>query len=110
FGITPPPGFVDENLAHQSRRNAKEMSAALTAYLALVHQPHIGIVEQRRSLQQVAGFFAAHVLMGQPVQLVINQWHEFIQRRLIAVAPSFQQPGYFMRCVRHWPYPRKEAD
>ncbi len=38
---------------------------------------------------------------GQPVQLVMDERHEFVQRGLVAGAPILQQLGYFVRRRRH---------
>jgi hypothetical protein len=41
--------------------------------VVLVYQPNIRLVDQRGGLQHVAGLFAAHVLIGQTPQFLINQ-------------------------------------
>ena len=48
-----------------------------------------------RGLQHVTGFFAAHVLVRQPVKFVINQRQEPVERRLVTCIPILQKLSYF---------------
>src|SRR5947207_7899644 len=43
-----------------------------------------------------ARFLSPHVLVGQPMQFVIDQRHQLVERRLVAATPILQQLRYFM--------------
>lgn len=61
-----------------------------------INQPQIRFIKQRGSLQYVAQHLPPHLLMREPVQLVINQRHQSFQRRLVILAPILQEFGYFV--------------
>ena len=48
--VVSRPCVIDQNLPHQASRDAEEMSAALPWH-ALIDQPQIGLVDQRRRLK-----------------------------------------------------------
>lgn len=48
---------------------------------------------QSRGLQSVITALAQHVSVRQPMECVVDQRHEPIERRLIAAAPRLKQPG-----------------
>ena len=94
----PPPRFwkrrarvVDEDASHQLRGDAVEVRAVLPADVLLVYQPEVGFVNQRGGLQCVAGALPADVLAGQPAQLPVDQRHQRVERRPVAVAPGHEQ-------------------
>src|SRR5437899_1067980 len=45
------------------------------------------LMDQSRRLQSVIGPLPAHVARRQPVQLVINQGQQLVERRLVSLAP-----------------------
>lgn len=82
-------GMVDEDLAHGPGGDGDEMGAALPGD-AGVDQLEEGLVDQGGGLQSMAGILAAHVFIRQLPQVVVHQWHEFIQRLGITGAPVVQ--------------------
>jgi hypothetical protein len=57
-------------------------------------QPQIQLVDQRRRLQRVALALVAHVVVGEPAQLFVDDRHEPISRERIAVGPIGKDLGY----------------
>jgi len=53
----------------------------------LIDQTNVRFVDQRGRLQRVALSFPAHVAAGEPVQLVVDQRIQLVERGLISVAP-----------------------
>ena len=67
------------------------MCPVLPVHVSLVYELQVGLVNQSRGLHRVAGPLAPHVVMGQAVQLVIDQGHQLVERCLIAIAPINEQ-------------------
>jgi hypothetical protein len=57
----------------------------------LIQQTEIGFVNQRGSLQDISRLSPAALLMGQPVEFVVNQRHQLAQRSVIPVTPFLQE-------------------
>src|SRR5882757_4466695 len=54
-------------------------------------------MDQSRCLQCVTGALTLHVLMGQPMQFLINERHQLIARSLIAITPGNKELGHRWR-------------
>lgn len=67
------------------------MCAVLPLHAARVNESQISLINQRRCLQRNSGPFAAHALLGQPPQLLVDERHELFERRLVAPTPLPQQ-------------------
>jgi hypothetical protein len=65
-------------------------------HVFLIDETNIRLVDQRSGLKRVAGAFTAHVTAGEPVQFVVDEWIQLIERRLIPLAPLGEQLGDFM--------------
>jgi hypothetical protein len=78
---------VDENTPHQLRRDCEEVRPILPAYLALIDDAHVDLMDQRGCLEGVPAAFLAQITAGEPSQLGIDDWKEPIQRIAIAFAP-----------------------
>jgi hypothetical protein len=76
---------------------AKKWDTVLPADVCLINQSQVGLVNQRGRLQGVARTLATHVVVGQPVQFVMDQWDEFVIGGSIAIAPVLKQSGDFLR-------------
>ena len=48
------PRHVDQDAAHDLRRHGEEVRAVLPAHVLPVHQPQVGLVDERRRLEDVA--------------------------------------------------------
>ena len=67
------PGVANQNLAHRSGGDGEEVGAVLPAWIGLVGQAQISLVDQRRRLQRVAGAFSAHMTMSEASEFLIDQ-------------------------------------
>ena len=92
-----PPRFAKLRLRASSTRicrikrgDPEEMRAVLPGGRCLIDQAQISLINQRRSLEDVTGAFAPHVLVRQSVQLVINQKRQVLQRALVPFTPFSQ--------------------
>jgi hypothetical protein len=47
-------------------------------------------------LQQVVRPLAAHVALGETIELGMNEWRELFEGLLLAIAPCFQKLGKFV--------------
>ena len=66
--------------------------------VCLIEETEVGLVDKRCGLQCVARMFASHEAVSEPSQLVIYEWHQLIERRLIAIGPVKDQLGH-LSCV-----------
>jgi hypothetical protein len=60
-------GDIDQDAPHPQGGHREEVRAVLPAHAARVAQAQVSFVDERRGLEGVAGAFAGHVAMGQPV-------------------------------------------
>src|SRR5438132_2148114 len=67
--------IVDKNLPHELRSNAEEVSAILPVDILLTDQTQVSLIDQRGRLQRVAHSLSIHVVVGQSMQLRLNQRH-----------------------------------
>ncbi len=103
-------GEVDEDSSHQAGGNGEEVSPALPFDLRS-HQPEVGFVYQGRGLQEMPRAFPAHVAVGLPAQLLVDDGGQLLQRVRVAAAPFEQQlrDVGVLECgmLTHGPLPRK---
>jgi hypothetical protein len=95
--------MVLENVSHHPRREGVEVSPVVPGYLSLVQQAHVDFVDQRRWLQCMVLALAAHVALGNAMQLSVNERNEILQDIWITLSPSLQQLRYFAVPIRHEP-------
>ena len=93
---------IDQYAPHQLRRDPKKVRAVFPVNLFLIDQPEISLVYQRRGLQRVARALTSHVVMGQPMQLTIDQGQQSVERRPVTITPGDKQLSHFLwRGCRH---------
>ena len=85
------PGLVDEDVAHDLRRHGEEVRAILPADALPVHQPQVGLIDERRRLKDVSGPLARHVARGETMQLLLDERRQDVERALVAAAPRDEQ-------------------
>src|ERR1700730_3771240 len=85
------------------------MCAVLPAHVLPVNQPNVGLVDQRARVQGVPGALVAKVVVRQAVQLLIDQWGQFFECRLVAITPGNQQLRDVLRRARWHTDSRTEA-
>src|SRR5882762_9724708 len=76
------------------------MCAALPAHVLPVNQPKVGLVDEGTHLQGVPGLLMSQVVVRQAVQLLINQWRQFFECRLVTIAPGDEQLRDLFRRAR----------
>src|ERR1700730_15126422 len=67
------------------------MGAILPLHARVIHQPHVGLVDQGRRLQTMAGTLAPPVAARQPAELVIHDRGQPFERTRVSVAPTAEQ-------------------
>jgi hypothetical protein len=93
LGVVVMPGAVEQDAPHQLRGDPEEVRSILPADLPLINKPQKGLVDQSRGYERLARALPPHVSMRKPVQLLINQRHQLLERRLIALIPGKKQLG-----------------
>ena len=81
-------GLVDEHAAHLAGGDDIKVAPGIPIDVG-VDQPQIGLVHQLGGLEGAAAFIA-QVGAGQPVQVVIDQRRQLIERVAVAFAPGDQ--------------------
>src|ERR1051326_3812715 len=72
------------------------MRAILPLHMLIVHQPHVGFVDESGCLQAVAGTFTSHVAVRQTVKFRIHDRDQSFERVLVSLAPSQKELPYFV--------------
>ena len=67
---------VHQDSSHQRRGHGEEMSAVAPPQRVEARQAHVRLVDEGRRLQRVTGALAAHVVMGEAAQLLVDDRHE----------------------------------
>src|SRR5207244_13093209 len=88
---------IYQNAPHDLCRDSEEVSAVLPAHAVCIDQTQVSLIDEGGSLEGTAYVLAAHVTLGQPMKLGIDERHELVARRLIGVAPSLA------RCANFFP-------
>src|SRR5258708_7243319 len=91
--------MVDQDAPHDVGRCAKEMSTVLPVNLVVSGQPHISFVDQGAGMKRVPVSCPTHVVAGEAVQLLINQWDELFFRLLVALLYFGQKQGNGVRRI-----------
>ncbi len=87
------PGVVDQDPPHDRGGGAEEVGAVLPLHAALIDQPQVDLVDQRRRRQGVFGPLAAEERPRHPPQVVVDDRRQRLERLAIAGAPAQQQVG-----------------
>jgi hypothetical protein len=81
---------IDKDAAHHPGSNAEEVGAIAPMNLALVNQPNVGFMDERRRLERVAGRFVTHVAGRQTTQVFVQKRHEPVAGITTALAPRHE--------------------
>jgi hypothetical protein len=84
----------NQNAPHQLGRNRKKMCAVLPIHSLVIHQAHVGFIDQSGGLQAVTGTLTSHVASRQTVEFVIDDWSQTVERRSISITPGPEKLGY----------------
>ena len=78
-------GVLDQDSTHGLGRRGEEMTAAVPGPIGIdADQTQVGLVDERRRLQGLAGRLARQPLRGQPPQLVVDQRQQLASRPRLA--------------------------
>src|SRR5277367_2406908 len=83
--------MVNEHPPHDSRGERKKMRSVFPVDLVLIDQPQKSFVHQGRPLQRMSLTLHPEVMRRHRAQLLVDQWQEGSQRRLIPGAPVEEQ-------------------
>src|SRR5688572_21060750 len=65
------------------RGNGAEVRAILPAFRTVLHQPEVGLVNERRRLEGLARTFPPQIRGGQPAQLFVDDRQECVDRPIV---------------------------
>ena len=85
------PRRIDEDLSHRPRHGRAEVRAAAVTDARVVDEPQVGLVDERRRLQGHVPVLALQLPVRHPVQLVVDERHELVQRRQVSRVGQLQQ-------------------
>ena len=83
-------GAFDEDPAHRFSRSGKEVAAAIPRFPRLLirltgHQTQVGLMNQGRGLQRLAGLLLSQILGCEFTQLVVDQRQQLLRGLRIAL-------------------------
>jgi hypothetical protein len=76
---------LDEDPSHHLRRQSQKVRPILELDAIDVDQPEVRLVHQRRRLQRMIRSLLAHVTLCQTMELVIDERHEPVEGRPVAL-------------------------
>ena len=91
LGSVASPRVIDEDIAHEPRDDADEMSAVLPVHACDTAQPQVGLVDEGGRLQGVIATFVGELSAGDRTQLGIDGIDQAIARAGIARSPRLEQ-------------------
>lgn len=77
--------MIEQNSPHRLGRRVKEAAPAVPVLLRLAsHQPHLGLVDQRRRLQRLPRLLMGDLRRRQFPKFLIHQRQKLLRRRRVA--------------------------
>ena len=86
----PPPRDIHQHAAHHLRRHAEEMSPVLPPDLVPAEQPEANLVDERGRLHRHGRPLAGQVAEGHPVELIVDQRNQPLERAVVPIGPDAQ--------------------
>jgi hypothetical protein len=81
---------IDQDVPHERRGEREEVRAIPQADAATLHEAQIRLIEERRGLERMTRRFAPHMPPRQLTQIPIDQRHQPLERRVVALPPGQQ--------------------
>ena len=88
------PRMFNQNAPHQLGRNREKVGAILPLHALVIHQAHVGLIDQSRRLQAVTGALAFHVAPREAMEFVIDDGRQPVERGSVSVTPGSEQPAH----------------
>jgi hypothetical protein len=82
------PGVIDQDSSHHCGGHGNKVCAVPPLNAIDLDQAQVRLINQRRRLERVTGVLPAHVVVGEPMQLVVQNREQRICRRRIYVRIS----------------------
>src|ERR1019366_2973315 len=93
FQVTTPR-MINQNAPHELGRNREKMGAILPLHVLVIHQPHIGFVDQGTRLEAMSRPLTSHVASREAVEFVINDWSQAVESSAISITPGPEKLGH----------------
>jgi hypothetical protein len=84
-------GVIDQDAAHDLRRDTKEMRSILPIHLALIDEPDEHLVHKGSRLQGVVSPLAPKLAGRNASELRIDEWQQLVKRSPVAATPIAEQ-------------------
>jgi hypothetical protein len=100
---------IDQNPAHQTGSNAKEVCAVTPLDVPLIDQADVHLMYQRGWLQRVFSDFTTHLRGRDAPEVVINERDQLVERSTSPFAhceEQFCNPGHVWQAIGHLMDPR----
>src|SRR5664279_87951 len=70
------------------------MGAILPLHVLVIHQPHVGFVDQSGGLQTMTEALTSHVASREAMEFVINDRRQAVESDSISITPSPEKLGH----------------
>src|SRR5580692_3770398 len=67
------------------------MGAILPLHALVIHQAHVGFIDQSCGLKAVSGTLASHVVTCETAEFLIDDWGQPVERGSVSVTPGAKQ-------------------
>jgi len=88
-------GVINENPAHDLRRDTVKMRSVLPARILPIRQPQVSFIDQRPRFERVLRILTPHGSPGQLSQFCIDQRGKLLGCERVSFIPGLQQDGDF---------------
>jgi hypothetical protein len=97
-------GMVHQYAPHHLGRNRKKMGSILPLHALVIHQSHVGLIDQGGRLESVARALALHIAVSEAAEFIINNRRQPLERAVVSIAPGAEQRAYVVciQLTRHW--------
>ena len=79
--------MIDQDTPHEPCAHGQKVCAIVPVDPLHLDQSQVGLVHQGGRLKAVTGPFTGHAAARNPRKLILNQRHQFVQRRIVAASP-----------------------
>ena len=93
LGRGPGPRGIDEDAAHDLRRQREEVDPIAPLDIVGVDQPKVDLVDERGALERHARALVPHMTSRLRQELLVDERRELFERVLVPIAPCLQQAG-----------------